>query len=250
MAQRLGTSITAKNRDFYDGLWSRARLKRPERFNTWPLISALLPSTPARLELGPGLHPRLPIRGTHFIDLSAHAIHKLNAHGGIAEFGEMATLPFRDGEFDLVAAFDVIEHVEDDRRVFMEIGRILKQGGTLVCSVPLHAAFWTDFDDIVGHVRRYDPGKLLALFSEFGFILEKTAGFGMKPSNSWIVKKGMWWLANRPAMAMWWFNWVFRPLGIFFQKPLHFTQGLIDTADIQDLVLVCRRAPEPCAAVR
>ena len=37
-----------------------------------------------RLELGPGLHPRLPIAGTHFIDLSAPPIRHLNGRGGIA----------------------------------------------------------------------------------------------------------------------------------------------------------------------
>ena len=243
MAQRSDGSITAKNREFYDGLWSRARFIRPERFNTWPVISGLLASAPVRLELGPGMHPRLPIAGTHFIDLSSTAVGHLNERGGIAETGDMARLPFRDGEFDLVAGFDVIEHIEDDRRVFMEIGRVLKDGGALVFSVPLHAALWTAFDEMVGHVRRYEPGTLVALLSECGLTLERSVGFGMKPSNGRLVTWGMWWLSNRPATAMRWYNRVFLPLGIYFQKPLHFATGLIDTEGRQGLVLVCRRIP-------
>jgi len=74
-------SLVATNRAFYDALWSRAHLERPNRFNTWPLISGLLSDAPARLEIGPGLRPRLPIPGTHFLDISAPAIERLNARG-------------------------------------------------------------------------------------------------------------------------------------------------------------------------
>ena len=245
VAKRPDGSITAKNRRFYDDLWSRARFIRPERFNTWPVISELLASAPMRLELGPGLHPRLPVAGTHFVDLSSPAVQYLNERGGIAESGDMARLPFRDGEFDLVAGFDVIEHIEDDRRVFMEISRVLKDGCTLMFSVPLFAALWTEFDDVVGHVRRYEPAKLVALLSEFDLTLEKSAGFGMKPANGRLVKWGMWWLSNHPAKAMRWYNRVFLPLGLLFQKPLHFASGLIDASGVQGLVLVCRRLPRP-----
>src|SRR5215210_5338798 len=91
--------IVATNRLFYDALWRKARLERPEGFNTWPLVSELLPSAPARLEIGPGLRPRLPIAGTQFIDISAPVIEQLNARGGIGTVEEVATLPFGDSEF-------------------------------------------------------------------------------------------------------------------------------------------------------
>ncbi len=48
------------NQEFYDPLWKRSRLIRPERFNTWPLVSDLAGKCPRRLEVGPGLRPRLP----------------------------------------------------------------------------------------------------------------------------------------------------------------------------------------------
>jgi SAM-dependent methyltransferase len=235
-------SIVATNRQFYDALWWRANLQRPDRFNTWPLVSEFLPSAAARLELGPGLRPRLPIAGTHFIDISTPAVEQLNARGGIAVPGEIGALPFADREFDLVCAFDVIEHVEDDRLVFGEMSRVLKEGGVLMFSVPVHAALWTEFDDWVGHARRYEPADLTAILASNQFDLEKSAAFGMQPSNPRLVKYGMWWLEHRRRWAMFWYNWVGMPLAMFFQKRLELTSGLIDTTGVDEIVLVCRRS--------
>lgn len=233
--------ITTTNRRFYDALWSMAYLQRPDRFNTWPLISGLLPFASARLEIGPGLRPRLPIAGTHFVDISLHAIERLNARGGIAVPGEIGTLPFGDREFDLVCAFDVIEHVGDDRRVFGEVSRVLKDEGVLILSVPVHADRWTEFDDWVGHARRYDPAALLRMLAGHQLAVEQSAAFGMQPTNPRLVKRGMWYLEHRRAWAMFWYNWVGMPLAMLFQKRLRLVDGLIDTTGVDEMVLVCRR---------
>ena len=239
--------VVAVNREFYDALWSDARLQSPQRFNTWPLVSGLLAAAPARLEIGPGLRPRLPIAGTHFLDISAPAIGQLNARGGIAVAGEITALPFGDEEFDLVAAFDVVEHVEDDRQVFRELSRVLKDGGVIVFSVPLHAGLWTEFDERVGHARRYEPAELLTILADHGLAIERSAKFGMKPANPRLVKFGMDWLERHRSWAMRWYNLVFMPLGMLFQKKLKWAEGLIDTAGVDGLLLVCRKQPRPSA---
>ena len=234
-------SIVAANREFYDALWSRAHLERPDRFNTWPLIAGLLPEAPARLEVGPGLRPRLPIPGTHFLDISAPAIERLNARGGIAVPGEITALPYRDGEFGLVGAFDVIEHAEDDQQAFRELSRVLQDGAVLVFSVPLHENCWTGFDECVGHTRRYEPAALLARIEGNGLTLEKSAAFGMAPRNPRLLKFGMDSLAKHRTVAMCLYNWVFMPLGHLFQKRLKWGPGLIDTNGVDGILLVCRR---------
>ena len=229
------------NSTFYNALWSQARLTRPESFNTWPLIESLLPGCAARLEIGPGLRPRLPVAGTHFVDISAPVVERLNARGALAQQGDASTLPFNDAEFDLVCAFDVIEHVEDDRRILNELSRVLKDDGALIISVPLHAWLWNAFDDLVGHVRRYEPAGLTALLQKHKLILEKSAVFGMQPENPRLLACGMWFLTHRRSSALFFYNWLFLPLGLLFQKRLKWFPGLLDATGAGEVLLVCRR---------
>lgn len=235
-------ALVAKNSRFYDTFWARTYLTRPERFNTWPLISALLPGAPRRLEIGPGLHPRLPVAGSHFLDLSPPVVARLNENGGLARTGEITALPYADDSFDLVAAFDVIEHVENDGQVFRELTRVLKPGGCLIFSVPLHAAFWTVFDDYVGHARRYEPAVLQTLLAAHGLVVDKSAVFGMQSNNPRLLRYAVEGLTRHPVAALRCYNWLFFPLGRLFQPRLKFSVGLMDLKQVHEVLLVCRRA--------
>lgn len=234
-------AIADVNRDFYDGLWSASHVILPQRFNTWPLLSALAASAPARLEIGPGLRPRLPILGTSFVDISRPALSRLKACSGLAMLGEITALPFPDCSFDLVCAFDIVEHIEDDRQAFRELGRVAKNNATVIFSVPLHPARWSAFDALVGHVRRYDPDDLLAILGEHAFILEQSAAFGMQPRSGWLLDFAVWGLTHRRVQAMRWYNGLFLPLGLFLQKRLAWVSGLLDVANVDEILLVCRR---------
>ena len=235
-------SAVDANRRFYDALWSASYLVPPQRFNTWPLLSSLAAAAPARLEIGPGLRPRLPIAGTCFLDVSRPALSHLKARGGLATLGEITALPFPDRSFDLLCAFDIIEHVEDDTQIFRELTRVAKDDATIIFSVPLHPARWSAFDVLVGHVRRYDPEELLAILEERRLVLEQSAVFGMEPRSRWLLDFAVWGLTHRPAQAMRWYNRVALPLGLFLQKPLAWSPALIDVAQVHEIVLVCRRS--------
>lgn len=228
------------NRRFYDTLWREARYVGPERFNTWPLVRELAQVSGERLEIGPGLRPRLPIAGTSFADASRPAVDRLEAKGGRAVVADAAALPFASSRFGLVAAFDLIEHIPDDRATLAEIRRVLADDGRLLCAVPLHKSAWTDFDDFVGHFRRYDPRELLKLLAEYDLEVEKSAVYGMQPKSTWLLKLGMHMLTKHRARAMWWYNRVIMPIGVFFQKPLRFEPGLPVDPDVDEVVLVCR----------
>jgi SAM-dependent methyltransferase len=233
--------LLAANRRFYDSLWTDANLVSPERFSTWPLVRPLLQAATRRLEIAPGLRPRLPIAGTYFSDISAPALARLHKGGGIVALGLASALPFRDGAFDLLSALDIIEHVDDDDAVFGELARLAMPGATLLLSAPLHPSRWTAFDEIVGHRRRYERHRLMAKIEGHGFRIEQSAVYGMRPRSSRLVDLGMWFLVHQRQRAMWWLNNVIMPLAGRFQRRLRLHDGVIPTEAVDELLLVCRR---------
>lgn len=241
-AARSDAELIRSNRGFYESLWSAARLVEPRRFNTWPLVSELVAGDPRRLEVAPGLRPRLPLHGTCFIDLSHAALRQLRARGAETLHGMIGALPCADASFELVCAFDILEHVSDDEGALAELARVATPEATLLLSVPLHPDAWTPFDDFVGHCRRYEPAAIEALLARHGFAIERSAVYGMQPKSSRLLELGQWYLTHHRERAMWWYNRVFMPLGLRFQSALHWRDGLPDTAGVDEVLLVCRHA--------
>jgi len=73
-------------------------------------------------------------------------------------------LPFGNNTFDLVCAFDVIEHVEDDQLAVREMARVTRDDGVNMLTVPAYMFLWSRHDEINHHFRRYTKPKLLKLF--------------------------------------------------------------------------------------
>jgi len=71
-------------------------------------------------------------------------------------------LPFADSTFDVVTAFDVIEHCDPEATVVSELARVLTPGGRLLVSVPAYQWAWSDFDVQNGHHRRYTRSRLVS----------------------------------------------------------------------------------------
>ena len=240
-------ALTAVNRAFYDRLWGCSRLLSPERFSTWPLVSGLSANAPTRLEIGPGLRPRLPLAGTRFVDLSQAAVERLSAAGGQAEVGSALNIPVADHSIALVCALDVVEHVVDDARVFSELERVLATDGTMLMSAPLFAARWTPFDAICGHHRRYEPDELRARLASHGLGIVQSAAYGMQP-RQWLVDLGLWFMKWMPRRAMFFYNLVM-PIALRLQPPLALVEGdaaLAGGAD--EVLLVCRRIAHPAVS--
>jgi SAM-dependent methyltransferase len=80
--------------------------------------------------------------------------------------GSILELDFPDNTFDLVCAFDVIEHVEDDRLAVSEMRRVAKLGGVMFVAVPALMFLWSEHDVVNHHFRRYSSKILRGLFAE------------------------------------------------------------------------------------
>lgn len=85
-------------------------------------------------------------------------------------------LPFAP-HYDAVGIFDVLEHIDDDRRVLGEIFSITRPGGGLLITVPQHPFLWSAMDDLAYHRRRYTRGELIEKVSTAGFRITRVSSF-------------------------------------------------------------------------
>jgi SAM-dependent methyltransferase len=242
LSLRTDADLSRVNHGFYESLWGSSRLVDPSRFNTWPLVLELAAAAPRRVEVAPGLRPRLPLDGTCFVDLSRSALDVLHANGAMTARGVIGALPYADGSFDLICALDILEHVVDDDTALRELERVAAPGARLLLSVPLHPEAWTGFDEFVGHYRRYEPVQISGRLAARGWRVARSAVYGMQPSSPRLLAWGQWYLTHHRERAMWWYNRVFMPLGLRFQKPLQWRPGLDHSADVDEILLLCERA--------
>jgi SAM-dependent methyltransferase len=108
-------------------------------------------------------------------------------------------LPFKDKIYDIVGAFDVLEHIEDHKSALSEWKRVLKDDGAIVITVPAYQWLWSEHDVSLHHRRRYTVKSLTAVAAEIdlrperksyaiGFSLPLVAGFRF--ANKILDKKG------------------------------------------------------------
>lgn len=85
-------------------------------------------------------------------------------------------IPFSE-EFDVVGAFDVVEHIKEDEAVLAQAYKALKPGGHLLLTVPQHAWLWSPSDDYARHERRYSKAELHEKVRTAGFRLQRSSSF-------------------------------------------------------------------------
>jgi SAM-dependent methyltransferase len=92
---------------------------------------------------------------------------------GYGVCGSAMALPFADAAFDVVGAFDVVEHCASEAEAVGELARVLVPGGRLLLSVPAYQWAWSDHDVRAGHHRRYTRPRLLAAVRAAGLEAER-----------------------------------------------------------------------------
>jgi SAM-dependent methyltransferase len=81
------------------------------------------------------------------------------------------------GDYDLIGAFDVIEHIDDDTAALAAIATKLKSGGKFIMTVPAHPWMWTAHDVANHHKRRYSKAALRKLVEGSPMRLDKIGYF-------------------------------------------------------------------------
>ena len=129
-----------------------------------------------------------------------------------------------DQKFDLVCAFEVLEHIEDDTAAVKEWSARLREHGWLMLSVPAYQDRYGAADELVGHFRRYDPEAITGLLAGCGFRLvgdrpvPPVAGVTGSGHLHGIIEVGVGDIPERPDRFAG--RWVDRPIGHDAHSPL------------------------------
>ncbi|KTD58296.1 methyltransferase [Legionella sainthelensi] len=113
--------------------------------------------------------------GELFIDGLSFAATRQNTP---MEFMQMDArhIPFVD-EFDVIGAFDVLEHIQEDMEVLLQMNQALKPNGLLLLTVPQHQWLWSNADKAACHVRRYSAKNLHDKIQKAGFKILRSTSF-------------------------------------------------------------------------
>ena len=109
------------------------------------------------------------------VDISEDALAFCRERGlDRVRLGAGEKLPYDDGTFDLVTAFDVVEHMDDDLAGLREMRRVLRPGGRVLLFVPTFMFLWGLQDEVSNHRRRYRLPELRRVLEQAGFEIERT----------------------------------------------------------------------------
>jgi SAM-dependent methyltransferase len=114
------------------------------------------------------------------------------ARGLMTVQADATKLPMADGSLDLVVAFDILEHLEDDVTAATEMRRVLRPEGTCLVAVPADPKLWSEHDEAVDHMRRYTRETLTATLS--------AGGLDVVSMDSWnVLLRPVVWLRRKKA---------------------------------------------------
>src|SRR6185503_17513591 len=111
-------------------------------------------------------------------EVAVAGLEYAKARNGAATLFQMdaTNIPY-ENEFDVIGAFDVLEHIEDDERAIAEIFKALKPAGHAIISVPQHMFLWSDQDRHARHFRRYGTHELRHRLESSGFEIRLKSSF-------------------------------------------------------------------------
>ncbi len=108
------------------------------------------------------------------LEVDPRPVREARLHGyHVEQYDATQPYPSDEATFDLITAFDVIEHVDDDLAILREAYRALKPGGHIVITVPALMWLWSHNDEINAHKRRYTAQTLKTGLAGAGFRVKR-----------------------------------------------------------------------------
>ena len=160
--------------------WFRAR----NRLITWALRRQF-PAAESFFEIGCGTGfvlsaiaetcPGLRLFGSEIYSTGLEVAAK---RVGKATFFQMdaRNIPFAE-EFDVIGAFDVLEHIHEDEKVLSCMYQATRARGGLILTVPQHPFLWSRQDEHACHVRRYTSSEIRSKVERAGFTVTQISSF-------------------------------------------------------------------------
>lgn len=113
------------------------------------------------------------------LDITSKRLNSLQVmNKGEVRKGNALEIDYPDGFFDAIIAAEVLEHLEEDYLAVKEFYRLLRPGGFCLITVPANLSLWDVWDEMAGHKRRYCRDKLVRLFNEQSFSVERLFSWG------------------------------------------------------------------------
>ena len=120
-------------------------------------------------------YPRAELFGSEYFDEGLTFARKRIPSAKFAQLDATVMDEFQC--YDVIGAFDVIEHIDQDERVLRNLARALKPEGALIISVPQHRWLWSVIDEHACHVRRYTRLELVDKVKRAGLRVEYVTSF-------------------------------------------------------------------------
>ncbi len=119
--------------------------------------------------------PELSLTGSDISSIGISYAAKRVNNAELVQFDALI-IP-HDLEFDIVGAFDVLEHIEKDDQVLAQMNKALIAPGGIILTVPQHPFLWSHTDESASHLRRYSMSQLKDRVEAAGFEVVRLTSF-------------------------------------------------------------------------
>jgi SAM-dependent methyltransferase len=163
---------------------------------------------------------------------------------------EADRLPFDNEHFDLVTAFDVIEHIEDDRGALGEFFRLLRPQGWLLVYTPALPWMYNEHDRKVHHKRRYVKAELEEKLTTAGFSVRHLSYVNLAVLPAVLLARLLFKLKPGSHAEM---EVPPEPFNAFFTALSYLESKLVNTVTLpygMTLVALAQKAPGPAGPHR